>query len=125
MILLDACIQILYQVRNGTALHRCIPLEGDSLAGGWIEDREVTDVGMVTTLLRTNVWIILILYVSLVLSDERGRMTVDVVLLRTSTVVLQLREGCRHLQLHTITEQVGHLSFLIGCHLLSNSYFTL
>ena len=38
MIFLDACIQILYQVRDGTALHRSIALEGDSLSGCRIED---------------------------------------------------------------------------------------
>ena len=70
MLLLDASIQILYQVRDGAALHWSIALEGDSLAGGRIEDGEVADVGMVTALLRTDVWIILVLHVSLILTDE-------------------------------------------------------
>ena len=46
MRLLDTRIQILYQIRDGTALHRFIPLEGNPLAGGWIKDREIADIGM-------------------------------------------------------------------------------
>lgn len=70
MLFLHACIQVFYEVRDGTAFHRRITLEGDALASTWIEDGEGTDVGMVTTLLRTNVWIILILHVRLILADK-------------------------------------------------------
>ena len=60
MLSLDARIQIFYQVWNGAALHGGVAFEGQSLASSGIEDREIADVGMVTALLWTNVWIILL-----------------------------------------------------------------
>mgnify|MGYP007092985426 CR=1 FL=1 len=120
MRLLDTRIQIRYQIRDGTALHRFIPLEDNPLAGGWIKDREIADIGMVTTLLRTDIWIIFILHVRLVLADKSRRMTIYVVLFRTSTIILELRESSRHLQLQTESEQIGNLNLLVGSHLLGN-----
>ncbi len=99
------------------------PLEDNPLAGGWIKDREIADIGMVTNLLRTDIWIIFILHVRLVLADKSRRMTIYVVLFRTSTIILELRESSRHLQLQTESEQIGNLNLLVGSHLLGNIHF--
>ena len=47
-------------------------------------------------------------------------MTIYVVLFWTSTIILELRESSRHLQLQTESEQIGNLNLLVGSHLLGN-----
>ena len=79
---------------------------------------------MVATLLRTNIRIILILYIRLIFANKGRRMTVDIILLRTTAIIFQLREWCRQIQYHTISEQVSYLSRFIRGHLLGNRNLT-
>ena len=80
---------------------------------------------MVTTLLWSYVWIVLILHLATIYTQELARVAVDVVLYRTTSVVADSVELLRHLQLHAVAEHWHYLSLLVGSQLLANYYLAL
>ena len=85
-----------------------------------VGDLKPADVGMVATLLRTDIGIILVAYLALVETDELTAVAVTVVLVRATTVILDGVILFGHLQLHAIAEHPCLLSISLRLHLLAN-----
>ena len=93
---------------EGTCIERLATLHHQSKASG-IGLLPPTDVALSTTLLWTDVWIILVVGIIIIDSDAHAILAVSIVFDRTTTIVVALLHAVRHLHHHAITEQVAHL----------------
>ena len=119
LVLVHTVVEVVHKIVDGTALHRGVAHEDESLTRGLVIHFECAHVGVVAALLRTDILVVFVAHVGRVFADELTVVAVGVVLHRTSTIIFYSTETLGHLHLHTEFEHLRSLlNRLVGSEVL-------